>query len=47
MTALYIILGIIAGFIYNKVSKVNFVKIDEGNLAIENKTGYRNIAKKL
>ena len=38
------ILGIIAGFIYNKVSKVNFVKIDEGNLAIENKTGYRNIA---
>lgn len=39
-----IILGIIAGFIYNKVSKVNFVKIDEGNLAIENKTGYRNIA---
>lgn len=39
-----IILGIIAGFLYNKVSKVNFVKIDEGNLAIENKTGYRNIA---
>ena len=39
-----IILGIIAGFIYNKVSKVNFIKINEENLAIENKTGYRNIA---
>ena len=39
-----ILIGIIVGFIYNKISKVNFVKLNTENLGIGNNTGYRNIA---
>lgn len=39
-----IIAGIVVGYIYSKVSKVNFVELNTANLGIENQTGYRNIA---
>ena len=39
-----ILLGVVTGFIYNKLSKVNFFELDNSKLGIGNKTGYRNIA---
>lgn len=41
---LVIIAGVFGGFIWNKLSKINFLKLDQSKLGIGNDTGYRNIA---
>ena len=38
-----IILGILVGFVWDKLSKINFFELDHSKLGISNNTGYRNI----